>query len=332
MKDKLIQLVKGKNVQLCGHWDADGVTSAALIYHLIKPYCLKLKTLTKGKPFQIEPGDIYDETEIIICTDISPSLNLSSEKIVYIDHHPYHFADKFALTVHDERAQSTSLLIYETFFHNDNNPYYIFLALLGYFGDGGNREGIPEHVYLKAKQLIPDMMHLNITSNSEFLEIERYVSALNTGKRMHWSGDVPLELLKSLDTYEPFVNNMHPLARELEHYKILLREAYEQEFYIESLGNLDIIILSDKRNIQGVIAARYMTTKPIMVINTYFKDEVIGSLRVPDTLNFDAGKFLEQFSSKLKTFVGGGHEKAAGFTVAQNEFQQFLEFLKTQTL
>lgn len=332
MKNKLIGLVKGKNVQLCGHWDADGVTSVALIYHLIKPYCTELRTFTKGKPFQILPDDVDENSDIVICTDIVPSPELDPEKIVYIDHHPNPNMKNFALTVHDDKSQSTSLLIYETFFHDDNNPYYIFLALLGYFGDGGSRDNIPEHIYMKAKQLIPDMMLINITQDSEFMEIERYVSALNTGKRLHWSGDVPLELLKSITSYEPFVNNMHPLAIELEHFKMILREAYKQNFYIESFPSMDIVILKDKRNIQGVIAARYMTTKPIMVINTYFDDEIIGSLRVPESLNFNAGQFLEQFSDKLRTFVGGGHEKAAGFTLNIEEFQEFLNILKSQIL
>ncbi len=331
MKQELISMVKGKKVQVCGHWDTDGVASAALMYHIIKPYAKNIKTMTKGKPFLIETEDIEEETEVVVCADIAASTEILKKpvEVVYIDHHPNEDADKFHLTVHDPEKQSNTLLIYENFLKGTTDPYLIFLVLMGYFGDGGDREDIPPELHITANQIMPEMMQKrkSFFSDGHYLEIEKYVSALNTGKRLHWCGDIPLELLKSIECYKPFVNNMHPLAMELQNFKRILRDSYSQEVEIESNGELDYMIIEDKYNVQGVLAARHINNKPIMVMNLY-NEEVIGSMRVPDTMDFDAGSFLSEFNDKIEGFVGGGHEKAGGFTFYRDSLPKFLELLK----
>lgn len=332
MKEELINLVKNKKLQICGHWDTDGVASAAMLYHLLKPHCASITTITKGKPFLISPEDINEDAEAVICTDIVPSEELLSlnSKIIYIDHHPNENSEKFHLSIHDPAAQSTTLLIYNTLLQDTKDPYLIFLALIGYFGDGGDRNNIPPKLKAAAEELIPEMLEKRESMfSSHFLEIERHVSALNTGKRLHWSGEVPLELLKSIDCYKPFVNNFHPLAVQLQQYRAMLKEAYDQDFEVSTAGKIDYVMIKDPRNIQGVVAARYINGKPIIVMNQ-LQNEIIGSMRVPDNLDFDAGKFLEPFNEKIESFCGGGHEKAAGFTMEEKDLSSFIEILKNQ--
>ncbi|MBU2590044.1 MAG: hypothetical protein KKB39_04755 [Nanoarchaeota archaeon] len=331
MKEKLIGMVKGKRVQICGHWDTDGVASAALMYHIVKTFALNIETMTKGKPFLIEKEDILEDTEVVICTDIAASTELLDLpiKIIYIDHHPNEDADKFHLTIHDPSKQSNTLLIYENFLQGTKDPYLIFLTLMGYFGDGGNREDIPPELHITANEVIPEMMEKRNSyfTDGYYLEIEKYVSALNTGKRLHWCGDIPLELLKCIDCYKPFVNNLHPLALELQGYKQILKDRYNQEVKIESTSRIDYIIIEDEYNVQGVIAARHIKDKPIMVMNLY-QEEIIGSLRVPEDSDFDAGEFLSSFNDKIEGFIGGGHEKAGGFTLYRDTLHKFIELLK----
>jgi single-stranded DNA-specific DHH superfamily exonuclease len=337
MKEQLIELVKDRIVHLCTHWDADGVTSGALIYHLIKPYAAAVHTLSKGKPFLIELEDIIDTAEVVICTDIQPSLEIlnrpNAPQIIYIDHHPIESTEKFTLSIHDPDIQSCSLLVYDKFFKGTKDPYFLFLTLLGYFGDGGKNDDIPPDLHITANEVIPELMQKKKSyySDDYYLEIQRYTSLLNVGKRMHWDGAVPLELLKMAGSYEEIVHNINPLAQELQTYKANLREAYDQKIDLRHIGNVDVALITDPRNIQGVLAARYMNGKPIMILNQ-IDGEIIGSMRVPDDMDFDAGAFLDSFSGELSSYLGGGHEKAGGFTLDSDDLPVFIDMLKEKSV
>jgi len=310
------------------------VCSAALIYHLLKPHALTVRTKTKGMPFLIEDQDIEKEAEVVICTDIQPSPDIAGKGrvIALIDHHPFSNAEKFDIVIHDEKEVSTTTLIYNRLMQNSKDPYVLFLTLVGYFGDGGKRDAIPEPLLSNAMEAMPDMMQKQESHFNEgyFLEIERHVSALNTGKRINWSGDIPLELLKSIDSYEPFTNIRHPLAVQLQQYKAMLKNDYSKQPEVKQIGKVDCAIIAEPRNIQGVLAAKLIKPeRPIIVMNIV-EHLVIGSMRVHDNLDFDAGKFLEGFEKDIKTFIGGGHEKAGGFTLEKNDLELFLELLKNR--
>ena len=53
LKEKLLKLVEGKDVFLATHWDADGITSGSMIYHLIKGKSKRVRTISKGEVFLI---------------------------------------------------------------------------------------------------------------------------------------------------------------------------------------------------------------------------------------------------------------------------------------
>ncbi|MFH1972700.1 MAG: DHH family phosphoesterase [archaeon] len=327
MEEKLKEIVRNKRVKLCCHWDADGVSSGALIYHIIKDEVESITTISKGKKFIIEKEDIGDE-EVIICVDIQPG-DIFDRQIIYIDHHPSDLTKKYSFLLHDEQSQSCSLLIYQKLITDKTNPYFIFLTLLGYFGDQGKKENIPKELKINANNFIPDLMvkKQSYYDDGNYLEIEKYVSMLNTGKRKNWSGDIPLELLKCIETYEPMIYNLHPIAQQLQDYKKELRDLYSKKHEIKEINGIDIVILSSDKNIQGVIAARNIKNKPILVVNQ-LNNEMIGSMRVPDNLDFNAGKFLDSFNGKLPSYLGGGHEKAGGFTLDIKEFNDLIELIK----
>ncbi len=327
MRDKIIDIVKGKAVHIATHWDADGVTSGALVYHLIKPYVKIITKISKGKTFLIEPEDVEPEAEVIICTDIQPSNKLkelpSHPKIVYIDHHPSEDIG-YEFVLHDPKAVSTSILVYDNFFHDTEDPYVVFLALLGYFGDRG--QGIPSNMEEKARRLLGDLLEVCPSSfGKPYYEIERFVSLMNTGKRMDWCGDEPFELLTSVDRIEALFT--HELFAKLNSYRMELRDAYDCKVEVNAVGKIDFVFISNHKNIQGVVAARNMADRPILVVNHY-ESSMIGSMRVPDALDFDAGAFMERFNGKVPTFLGGGHEKAAGFNMSDSEFSGFVELLR----
>ena len=59
-KQKLISLVKDKKVMIATHWDADGVTSGALLYHIIKGHAKEIHTISKGEVFRIRKEDVNE--------------------------------------------------------------------------------------------------------------------------------------------------------------------------------------------------------------------------------------------------------------------------------
>jgi hypothetical protein len=326
-----MELIENKNVFLGTHWDADGVSSGAIIYHLIKEKAKSVKTISKGDVFVIEKDDVPEDCDIVISTDIHISKEIDKPAI-YIDHHPIDnggFKEDFELILHDKDAQSCTLVIWNKLISETNDPYLIFLTLLGFFGDGGSRNEIPIELEVKAMEAFPELMvrKPSFYSDGEYLILERYVSSLNVGKRVHWSGQVPLELFKSIDSWEPFVYNKHPLAKELQNLKYELRGLYKMPLNITKLPHLDYVKIDCDKNIQGVLCARHMKDKPILVMNKY-NNVIMGSMRVPDDVEFDAGQFLERFSDKIPGFVGGGHERAGGFTLPVEHFDLFMGLLK----
>jgi hypothetical protein len=330
MLDKFLGLIEDKNVFLATHWDADGVASGALIYHTIKNRAKSVKTISKGKVFRIDPEDIPEDSEIVICTDIQPSERITQD-VIYIDHHPLEegVMRNFLFSIHEVDAQSCALLIWEKLLNQTDDVYFLFLTLLGYFGDGGKNTEIPIELEVKAMEVFPELMKPNLSYHGDtYLEIERYVSALNTGKRMHWEGTVPFELLKSIDSYEPFVYKTHPLSWEIENYKRELRGLYKMKLNLKKAGSINFASITCNKNIQGVLCSRYLNGRPVLVMNKYDKNNVMGSMRVPDDLDFDAGQFLQQFVGTIPELVAGGHEKAGGLSFPAEHYERFIEILE----
>jgi single-stranded DNA-specific DHH superfamily exonuclease len=335
----LTKLAKGKNVFIGTHWDCDGVCSGALLYHLLKPHAKSIKTLSKGTVFEVNASDIKGEYDIIVISDIKPGNDLDFSKVAYIDHHPLFDGMKeedFLFTVFDDNAQSCSLLIWQELIPQTDNPYFLFLTLLGYFGDGGKGDSLPAELTVRANDAlkiqtrfgIHNLMERKMSAygSGEYYEIERYVSALNTGKRMHWSGDVPLELLKSIDNFRPYIYKMHPLAEQLNGYREELRGLYSMKIKFKHAKHLQYSVIECDKNIQGVLCAKHMKDKPVMVINRH-NGSAIASMRVPDHVEFDAGAFLNGFRDKIQSLVGGGHEKAGGVTMHIKELDKFIDLL-----
>jgi single-stranded DNA-specific DHH superfamily exonuclease len=331
MLNKFLSLIEGKNVFLATHWDADGVSSGAMIYHTIQNKANSVKTISKGTVFRIDKEDVPEGSEIVICTDIQPSKEIE-QPVIYIDHHPLEEGamEECLFSVHDVDAQSCALLIWEKLLKQTDEPYFLFLTLLGFFGDGGKNAEIPIELEVKAMDAFPHLMKPNMSYDGRtYLDIERHVSALNTGKRLHWQGTVPFELLKSIDSYEPFVNKTHPLASEIERYKRQLRKLYSMEINLINVGSIQFAKIDCDKNIQGVLCARHMNGKPILVLNNYDGDNMMASMRVPDHLDFDAGTFLQKFVGKVPGLHGGGHEKAGGVSFPAEHYSRFMNLLET---
>ncbi|MFA6089646.1 MAG: DHHA1 domain-containing protein [Candidatus Woesearchaeota archaeon] len=330
-KEVLLELVKDKKIILATHWDADGVSSGAMVYHLIKNHIKEINTISKGEVFLITPKDIekFEDYDYVICVDIKPSLRLPHEKVIYFDHHPNDNVNNFKLTIYDHSYQSTSLLLYEKLLQNDKHPLYIFLALLGYFGDQGELSDLPTEIKILADEMIPEYMRLlKSYGGGYYTVLESLVSSLNVGKRMDWSGDICLELLMAIEHPEMFC--VVPQYETILRYKQHLKNLYNRPISINSSGHLDFVVIECPQNIQGVLCARYLKKNPILIMNKR-NGWYVGSMRVPDEHKLDAGILLEHLSDKIKTFDGGGHTKAGGFRFKESEIDSVLEFISQLT-
>jgi hypothetical protein len=334
MHNKFLDTIKGKKVFLATHWDCDGVTSGAILYHLIKDKCDITGTNSKGMVFRIDEKDIKSEYDVILVSDIHPG-NLDKSKVIYFDHHPNE--NDYLLKIHNDTTQSCSLLIWQKIIfplikekqitNKSEIKYYIFLTLLGFFGDGGKEDDIPIELYILAKEMIPDLMTTECSWGREYIKISKYVSLLNIGKRNFWNGNMPLELLKSTTDIEEIIYNTTPIGQKLSEIRKELGKLYSKNIDILKLNNIDMALIESDKNIQGVLCARHMSQKPILVLNRY-NNYIIGSMRVPDHIDFNAGEFLNTLSSELNVLEGGGHEKAAGITIDKNDLSDFINALK----
>lgn len=312
-----IDTIKGKKVLIIAHWDCDGVCSGAMLYHIVKEHANHVSYKTLGEQFYIPKEEFRDEYDYIICVDMQPQPSIVDERILYIDHHPTTHLSNYRHYIHDENAQSCTELLWNTFHTSQIIPankraYFALLTLLGFISDGG----VIDDVVQSLKEYIPKTVSLFT-----------YISLLNTPKRIHWNGDMALEVLCELDSPVDIFNYNHPNLQKFQSYKNILQEYYKKEYICQSKGKFDVLIIREPYNIQGVLCAKHKSQRPIIVINTYRK-RCIGSLRISADENIDAGAFLEQFSTTISEWIGGGHEKAGGFSFASDQLDIFLETLK----
>src|SRR3989344_6686306 len=159
----LIKLVKGKQVFIATHWDADGITSGAMLYHSIKHHAKTIRTLSKGKVFRIDGSDVPKGTDIVMCADVQPADTIA-QPVIYFDHHPYDnnglkgLKQSFVLKAYDTSYQSSSYLVWDKVLEQTEEPYMTFLALLGFFGDAGKNTEIPPKLEAVALKSFPELM------------------------------------------------------------------------------------------------------------------------------------------------------------------------------
>jgi hypothetical protein len=318
----LQELCAKKHIHIATHWDADGVASGALLYHHLKQHAASITTSSTGEVFEVLPSQIPPTAQLVICSDIKPSAQLDPHTTIYIDHHPHPYPELYRYAIYDEHEQSCSLLIWKRLLMQEKNPYLNFVSILGYCGDNGNVAQLPDQLLFEANEQFGHLLVLKESSfGKPYYPIELYVSLLNIGKRMHWNGALPLEMLKQITTVQDFLLNKHPLIDELQRAKMELRALYNQPIQVIDTKKIQYAKITCDKNIQGVLCSRHAKDKPLMVINER-NGKMIASLRVPEHCEFDAGAFLSRF--KYDGLLGGGHQKAGGITFKKEDYPRFI--------
>lgn len=320
MKDRetLLSLIKGKKVHISMDWDADGVAAGALICHLLSAY----STITYSAS---RYATAFPKSDYYIFIDRKPRENIPPKKVILIDHHFYKL-EKKPIFILQEKAQSSTIIVYNKLVKDTKDPFVIFLILLGYFGDYGKREKIPNSLLTHAKKLLPELMILEKEKYGTRYKIEKYVSTLNIGKRTRWSGQLPFELLRAITEYKELTQKKHPIAKELDALRNTLKEIPNIKVHLEDKKNVLFGEIKHEANIQGWLCRKYLKTKPVLIINTH-KKLIHGSLRVPDNIEFNAEEYIKKIAQKIPSTESGGHKKAAGFRTSYKNIDKLKEII-----
>ena len=196
----------------------------------------------------------------------------------------------------------------------------VFLALLGYYGDSGKTENITPHLLSKAQKLIPEMLE---KGNRTYCEIQKYVSYANVGMRMQWNANFILEMLCETNSLKDFLAKKHSAHKKIEALKKELRELKNFPVNIMHGRLVDYAVINCQVNIQGMLAAQNTKDRPLLVLNRH-NGMAVGSLRVPQNINFDAGKYLQNLTPKIDGITAGGHKKAAGITMPEIRMKELI--------
>ena len=333
--DFLKKAVENKTVAIGCHYDADGVSSGALLFNLVKKMSPKEILITSSdENFFISKNQFEKEADLYIITDINPGKDIEPEKLIYIDHHPLETyseekSKRILKNYTDESVQSASLLIFKTFLlHkiNDIKRYELetFFTLTGYIGDMGNPlEDLDSKLFEAFSESFPEFFKLREFNGNISINLERFRSMFNLGKRFGWDGNLILDDLINLRSY----NEINHFFSDEDKYKIIKEELkllYSQDHKTFEKGKIAYALLDidDYYNITGVISSKLAnkTEKPSIAIQKR-KNIFKGSMR--SNGNFNCNKFVQN----CDLISGAGHEQAAGFEVEKEKLDKFLEYL-----
>lgn len=138
---KLFRKKKDPFIQIFSHYDADGLSSAALLLDALKDYRYSLTIVKQVKEDHIERIN-NSNADLVIFSDLGSDLFEKINKpVIVLDHHaPSKVNDQSVLVnpcVFDENAQTSgSVITYKFVSSLDNkNDKNIYLALVGAMGD-----------------------------------------------------------------------------------------------------------------------------------------------------------------------------------------------------
>lgn len=330
--DKLKNICKNKIVAIGCHYDADGVSSGALLYNLIKKLNPKEIIFTSSdEKFTISKKQFQKNADIYIITDINPGDDIPSNKLIYIDHHPLQtkLDGEIMWNLSDESQKSASILLFKSFLlwaHEDLYDYEMetFFMLTGYIGDMGDPiYDLDDILYDSIQNVLPYLLEYTEYNSKISLYLEKFRSYFNLGKRSGWDGNLILNDLIKFENYKTLKNyffndDKFVIIREE------LKELYSKEY--NTIDSNKIIFaqlnVDEYYNIVGVIASRLANNNNKTAIAIQKKNGVYkGSMRSDE---IDCNKFVNE----CPIIEGAGHSKAAGFEIEEEKINSFIEYIK----
>lgn len=285
--------------------DWDGLMSAAIIYdELIKMSIKRESIITRLFNYNDNETSIINDiknADLVYVSDISLSDKTMKEfedKIIYIDHHAktvnhlLEFCD-FKGGMHNiDSTKSAARLCYEYFHHKDCEVPECVKLISEYDISGGVNK--PEEVTLY--QLGLRTLLFNIYSCSQLLhEVISTESIIEKGK-----------------TVIDFVNNNLNVNLLKQSWNVSIGKYKGKALLTDWSNTLHIKDLLMFPDIDFVLC--------INILNNSDKNHYVVSIRVNPNSTLNAAEYASNFKYENKT--GGGHPKAAGFVITEDQFLQ----------
>lgn len=330
--DELKDLCKNKIIAIGCHYDADGVSSGALLFNLLKKFETKeILTVSSDEKFIISKNQFEKEADIYIITDINPAEDIPSKKLIYLDHHPLQtqMDGEIMWNLSDESQTSASILIFKSFLLWTLEDLYdyemeTFFMLTGFTGDMGDPiNNLDTNLYDSIENYFPYLLKFSEFNGKINLFIEKFRSYFNLGKRFGWDGNLILEDLKNFDNYKG-IERFFLYDDKYVVIKEELKNLYSKDYNLVETENIIFtkIDVNEHYNIVGVIASRINSDTKKTAIAIQKKNGVYkGSMR---STKIDCNEFV----NNCPIIEGAGHQDAAGFEIEEDKIKDFIDYIK----
>jgi len=330
--DNLKKKCKNKIVAIGCHYDADGVSSGALLFNLLKKFeTNEILTISSDEKFIISKNQFKKDADIYIITDINPAEDIPAEKLIYLDHHPLQteLDGEIMWNLSDESSTSASILIFKSFLLWTLEDLYdyemeTFFMLTGYTGDMGDAiNNLDTNLYDSIQNYFPYLLKYSEFNGKISLYIEKFRSYFNLGKRSGWNGNLILDDLKRFFNYKSLENyffndDKYVIIKEE------LKELYSKKYDLIETENIVFtqVDVNEHYNIVGVIASRINNDTKKTAIAIQEKNGVFkGSMRSTD---IDCNEFINDCG----LITGAGHQDAAGFEIEREKIKDLIDYIK----
>lgn len=299
-------------VVIIAHNDLDGIAAASVIYRVLKLRGAKIKLLY-SQPHSIEkillmaskpklPSKIYivdiafNESAKQKLLNSLEELTKHCVKIVWIDHHPStirfaHELKESGVEVHAASTLSVAPIVRKIFLEKTDDPeFYEKILMLGEAGDRARtlRQN-------KALSEIYESVSFALEEDPMDFELRQHLTRLWGEKKQLIDDLIALKAEKGRKRYDEIVS----VARD---------------HVIADTSKLKILDMTGKtmKGFSGRLAVETVEKegKVVAVMLRSGYDEMVVVLRVPKSLNIDAGELARELGLKLNG-SGGGHPKAA---------------------
>jgi len=317
------------------HDDADGVASFLILYKFVKEGVgvpvktqpvIDLKFAPKVRDY--EPDKLFILDIANVNQDFLDEVRMP---VIWVDHHEPQ--DRTKVKIFNPRVKHPKMYIPATYLCWKAVKDFDWIMIVGCLGDA--------YLPPEAKQFAKDHPELITEKEASDVGLARYESKI--GKLINVfsfiiKGKVEdakkcVKVLTKINSPEEILNQTTPEGKFIWTYYEKVNAKYlELWSHVSHMKPRDKAIVFtytlSTYSFTGNLAddLQYKHPHTLIVIGRDASDEVRGSLR------YDKGGLPKMVQEALKGIYGygGGHDQACGFTVKKDDFNQFVENLKSQ--
>lgn len=333
------------NIITVFHNDADGCCSCALLDRFLESYIGKKSDYIISQPMPpaknlISRIRMSMPTKIIFLDlgiDQNPSLvkKLESDcEVLIIDHHQIMNNLNSKKTVHfnpmmkKKVYQSASYLTYKICSKITDMSERLWIALVGIVGDYNVTDSMD--LLEKAKEVYPDILkslEQDYLHRSPFGQMANIISAAKASKITCEDIVIALESMKSvedIDKNEKMMQAYRKVEEEIE------RVLIDAKSTINTHEPVIFYEIKSAFNIHSPVSTQLSREFPKKVIIVW--EKIGNKIKVSarnQSKNIDVGKVLREAIRDIKHASAGGHEAAGGVSIRKDDWDEFVEKLKT---